>query len=197
MFDQSFHSFLITVCLQNIHTSPECLKQLELLDSKCLHRISKLHVLHNISKTFNHSEVFYRKPVVKKFIYDGATWKKWVTKKVQHKERAAQENSMAIVQHGKRATWKECNMKKCNLERAKHDKSTTWKKGNMTRIQHEESSHEKRQHEKRETQREWKKLKLKENMKRERNSNILKERNTKKVQNEKAVEQRKHKNWKK
>ena len=31
-------------------------------------------------------------------------------------------------------------------------------------------------------------------MKRERNSNILKERNTKKVQNEKAIEQRKHKN---
>ena len=43
---------------------------------------------------------------------------------------------MEKVQHGKSATWKTYNMKKCNMEKVQHEKSATWKKYNMEKVQH-------------------------------------------------------------
>ena len=52
---------------------------------------------------------------------------------VQHEKIATQKSSTKIVQHVKRATRKDCNIKrmqyekKCNLKRVQQEKRATWK----------------------------------------------------------------------
>ena len=83
---------------------------------------------------------------------ESAAWKEWNTKKAawwQSTKNVRKKSNVIIVQHGIRATWKECNrkkmqhkksaiQKKCNMGIAKHEKSATRKKCTMIKVQHEE-----------------------------------------------------------
>ena len=82
------------------------------------------------------------------------------------------------------------------MQKVQHKKSATRKKWNAKRMQHEESSHEKsatqRKCDMNAARKRVKTIKHEENMKSERNSDILRELNAKKVQNEKCAARRKY-----
>ena len=188
VLNRSFHYFLVTAWLQNIHTPSGRLKKINNLSYLAVNVLMEFlnYMFYTTHKKRQSLEVFHRKRVLKKSLMT-VQYEKSVTQKKTGWKQCNTEKE----QHEKSVAWNECNRKKLQ-----HEKSAAQKKRKMKRMKQEESSHEKRetllQHKK-----EWKKVKHEENMKSERNSDTLKKCDMKKVQNEKCAARRKHENWKK